>query len=37
MTEKSKPYVIIGTTIVWQKREIEVVFEEGGDSVEVDN
>lgn len=27
MTEKGTPFVIIGTTIVWQKREIEVVFE----------
>jgi len=27
MTEKSKPYVIIGTTIYWTKREITVIVE----------
>lgn len=27
MTEKSKPYVIIGTTVYWTKREITVVVE----------
>ena len=27
MTEKSKPYVIIGTTIYWTKKEITVVVE----------
>ena len=31
MTEKGTPFVIIGTTIVWQKREIVVVFEDRED------